>query len=63
MNLNAEQQRERRKELARRLMEINARKREQKVRVIIVCMAGIVIKLLSEKWLKANQIAGPLHGL
>lgn len=38
MNLNAEQQRERRKELARRLMEINARKREQKVRVI--CMYG-----------------------
>lgn len=36
VGLNVEQQRERRRELAKRLLEINARKREQKVNVVIV---------------------------
>ena len=39
--LTAEQQKERRKELARRLIEINARKREERVRLL--CNTKIAI--------------------
>lgn len=50
VTLNTEQQRERRKELARRLMEINARKREQKVGFIYLYgFHKLIIELLSEK--------------
>lgn len=39
--ITAEQQKERKRELAKRLMEINARKREERVRIIIIIVTFI----------------------
>lgn len=48
--LTLEQQKERKRELARRLMEINARKREERVRTFKKFMSLSVIHLLLLKY-------------